>query len=146
MYNLDLGLLLHKAAMLIKCDLTSRLDQLGLTNGQYSVIKDVYENSNNDNILENTPASISARLSWERATVSEILDRLETQGWIRKITNPQDKRSYIVKLTKKTLDSIGVIYKIKNDHYESIIKGFNEEEINILRDFILRIINNQYKE
>ena len=46
-----------------------------------------------------TPSEISERLFVSTGTMTGTLDALELQGWIRRIPNPEDRRSVLVQIT-----------------------------------------------
>jgi DNA-binding MarR family transcriptional regulator len=46
-----------------------------------------------------TPSEISDRTLISSATMTSTLDRLEARGWVRRIPNPEDRRSVLVEIT-----------------------------------------------
>jgi DNA-binding MarR family transcriptional regulator len=46
-----------------------------------------------------TPSEISDRTLISSATMTSTLDRLARQGWIRRLPNPEDRRSVLVEIT-----------------------------------------------
>jgi DNA-binding MarR family transcriptional regulator len=46
-----------------------------------------------------TPSQISERTVISSATMTAMLDVLERRGWIRRIPNPQDRRSVLIQIT-----------------------------------------------
>ena len=48
-----------------------------------------------------TPSEISDRTLISSATMTSTLDRLERQGWIRRLPNPEDRRSVLVEVTEE---------------------------------------------
>jgi MarR family transcriptional regulator for hemolysin len=139
--NKEIGYILHKAAMMSKNNLTNKLNQFGITPGQYTVIKEIYKyklNSNNGL----APACIADGLECDRPTISGIIDRLEVSGWIARIQNPEDKRSCLIDLTDKAIDRLKELDKINKDNQNIILNGFTEEETRLLKSFLLRVINN----
>ena len=47
-----------------------------------------------------TPSEISERTLISSATMTSTLDRLERQGWVRRVPNPDDRRSVLVEVTE----------------------------------------------
>jgi DNA-binding MarR family transcriptional regulator len=45
------------------------------------------------------PSQISERTFRSSATITSILDTLEHQGWVRRMSNPDDRRSVLVEIT-----------------------------------------------
>ena len=48
-----------------------------------------------------TPSEISERTLISSATMTSTLDRLERQGWIERLPNPDDRRSVLVQVTEE---------------------------------------------
>lgn len=135
----DIGYILHKAAMVSKNNFTNNLSAYNLTPGQFTVLKVVSYNNQNTGL---SPAIIAEKLDCDRPTVSGIIDRLETQGWITRLPNPQDKRSYIIKLTEKANCILSLFEKIKEENNNILLKGFKEEETIFFKNYLLRVIDN----
>ena len=47
-----------------------------------------------------TPSEISERTFRSSATMTSILDVLERHGWIRRVPNPQDRRSVLIEISE----------------------------------------------
>ncbi len=47
-----------------------------------------------------TPSEISERTFRSSATMTSILDVLERRGWIRRVPNPQDRRSVLIEISE----------------------------------------------
>lgn len=135
----DIGYILHKAAMVSKNNFTNNLSAYNLTPGQFTVLKVVSYNNQNAGL---SPAIIAEKLDCDRPTVSGIIDRLETQGWITRLPNPQDKRSYIIKLTEKANRILSLFEEIKEENNNILLKGFKEEETIFFKNYLLRVIDN----
>jgi DNA-binding MarR family transcriptional regulator len=48
-----------------------------------------------------TPSEISERTLTSSATMSATIDALERRGWVRRVPNPDDRRSTLVEITDK---------------------------------------------
>ena len=73
----NIGTLINRSSKLLKNKINISLENLGLTAVQWSVLKDIYniEELKGD-IEELTPLEIGRRLNLEKATVSEVTNRL----------------------------------------------------------------------
>ena len=47
-----------------------------------------------------TPSEISERTFRSSATITSILDVLERRGWIRRVPNPEDRRSVLIEISE----------------------------------------------
>ncbi len=139
----DLGYLINKAARITKWELNNRLSDIGLTSPQFAVLRDVFCNENKDETLISlTPASIAERLHADRPTISGIIHRLTKQGWVRRTENPNDRRSQIIVLTDKSKQLMGTLESLSNETIKKGIKDFTEDEIENLKNYLLKIIEN----
>ena len=47
-----------------------------------------------------TPGKINARMLVSSATMTSTLDALEYRGWVRRVPNPEDRRSVLIEITE----------------------------------------------
>ena len=138
----EFGYILHKAAMLAKCNFTNKLNMIGITPGQFLVLKEIYYDQKNSLDSGLSPACIAAGLECDRPTISGIVDRLEAQEWVQRVDNPDDKRSTFVKVTDKAMDKLKELEEISSENQNTILNGFTEEEIHTFKDYLLRVVDN----
>ena len=69
------------------------LDELGLTYTQYIAIVALWEDDNQ------TVSSLGDKLFLESNTLTPILKKLETMGYLRRQRSPEDERQVVVSLT-----------------------------------------------
>lgn len=142
-HNIDnFGYLLNKAARFMKWELSKRLEQHEVTASQWSVLKDLHLHEKDENAQSCTAAAIADRLNIDRPTMSGIISRLNKNGWIETAVNPEDKRSQLVKLTDKSRDILSVLEELSNEIVEQALRGFSQEEVEMFKSFLKRIINN----
>ena len=88
---------------------------------------------------------LAARLNISPAAVTMTLKKLEAEGYIEKVINPQDTRFNFVSLTAKGEHIVEIskqlFYNI--DHW--VFSGFTDEEIQTFTCFTERIIENLKK-
>ena len=140
----DIGSILHKVAMLAKNNFSNKLNDIGITPAQFSVLK-VIHYCQEDNI-NSSPATIAAHLEIDRPTASGIIDRLETQGWVKRVNNPNDKRSFIITVTEKAMEKFKEIEAISFESFDIMVNGFTKEEVVCLRNLLLRVKGNYEKQ
>ena len=139
----NLGYLLNKAARITKWELNNKLSDLGLTSSQFAVLRDLYTHRDSENIHQDlTPAFIALRLHADRPTISGIVERLVKQGWVERVTNPEDRRSQLILLTDKAMELLPTMEAISNDTMEKAMHGLKEEEVEALKTYLTKIINN----
>ncbi|WMJ89735.1 MarR family winged helix-turn-helix transcriptional regulator [Anaerocolumna sp. MB42-C2] len=138
----EIGYILHRAAMSAKCHFTNKLSKFDITPGQLAVLKEIYYYQINNNELGLSPACIAARLEFDRPTMTGILERMEAQGWAERVLNPQDKRSCLIRVTKKATDKLKELEDIATENSFRILKGFTEEEVVNFKNYLLRVTEN----
>lgn len=137
----EIGYLLHKADMAAKSYFMGRLNEFGLTPGQFSVIKEIYLHHKNTGVCGLAPACIAEKMGCDRPTITGIIDRLEAQEWIVRLQNPDDKRSCLVQLTEKAVNNYAELDKISKEHQTMILEGFTGEEAKLFKDYLHRVLN-----
>ncbi|NLL16420.1 MAG: MarR family transcriptional regulator [Clostridiales bacterium] len=76
-------------------ELNVRLRKIGLSNAMARLLLQLYHNG------EMTQADLCNDLELDKSTVAKALVRMEEKGLVKKHTNPQDTRSFLVYLTPK---------------------------------------------
>lgn len=72
--------------------------------------------------------SLTTALRCDRATGTRALNKLEESGYVRRETDPRDKRAYCVFLTQKARLLEPVIRDMASEINEVIFNGFTDEE------------------
>ena len=85
---------LYGASMAINRTYKPMLDALGMTYPQYLVMSALWEKD------DQTIGAIATRLGLEPSTITPLVKRLETAGFLTRQRNPADERQVNVRLTK----------------------------------------------
>ena len=80
------------------------LDGLGITQGEGHILSHLAASG------DATIAELHRALAHRRSTLTSILDRLADRGWITRETDPNDRRSFIIRLSKSGKQVAGRIY------------------------------------
>jgi DNA-binding MarR family transcriptional regulator len=86
----EIGASLERGAHLIGAYLDTTVGDLGLTQGEAHVLAQIGERG---------PVSISVLHGHKRSTLTNVLDRLEKRGLLRREMNRTDRRSILVQLS-----------------------------------------------
>jgi DNA-binding MarR family transcriptional regulator len=81
------------------------LDGLGITQGEGHILSHLAASG------DATIAELHRALAHRRSTLTSILDRLAGRGWIARETDPNDRRSFIIRLSKNGKQVAGKIYR-----------------------------------
>ncbi len=141
MYNIGYALTL--CSKLLKNRLNKELEKEGITAAQFAVIKDIEINAKHDESLEKiTAVAIGERLDMDKPTISAIVSRLVSKGYIEKFPHPTDKRASILKLTDYCRDKLPIFELISEKVISSAIEGLSTEELTNFNEVISKFINN----
>ena len=85
---------------------------------------------------------LAKETSLGKSTLTSMLDRLEKQGYIKRIPSPTDRRTILIKRTKKD-ESHQVDYiKVSEDIGKVFYTGFTGKEIKDFDNYLDRIFDN----
>jgi DNA-binding MarR family transcriptional regulator len=89
----DLATLLHTASAAQE-DVEAKLDELGLSLAKLLALKVLAEAG------ESLPLTqLAARLSCVKSNITQLVDRLEADGFVQRVADPNDRRSRLATLT-----------------------------------------------
>ena len=104
----EASIMLKKASLKLERDANRVLAPLGLTLSQFKVVMVILLHFGDEARL----VDIEDALNLTHPTALGIVDNLEREGFVTRITNPEDKRSRLIRLTDKT-------YSMKRELYEA---------------------------
>lgn len=141
MYNI--GYTVTLCSKLIKNKLNKELEKEGITAAQFAVIKDIEMNSKSTPNLESiTAVAIGERLDMDKPTISGIINRLVSKGYVEKLPHLTDKRASILKLTDYCSKMLKTFETISDNVISSAIEGVSAEELAKFNEVISKLINN----
>lgn len=109
---------------------------LGITVDQWVLLKIIEESTT---ISQKEIALKSVR---DPASITRTLDILVKKGLLQREAIPNNRRQYNIQLTQAGKFFVSQNMPIIKEQRKQSVKGFSEEELNILRDYLLRIQNN----
>lgn len=80
------------------------LDSLGITQGEGHILSHLAASG------DATIAELHRALAHRRSTLTSILDRLVERGWITRETDPDDRRSFVIRLSRPGKQAAGRIH------------------------------------
>ena len=139
--NLDrnFGFILHDVARLLRITFDRRIKELGLTRSQWWVLTHLFRN---DGI---TQSELADWLEIERPTLGRLLDRLEANGWVKRVVHPQDRRAKRVFLTNEVSPALRAMRNIAAGVRTDALLGLNPDEQEAFVDTLLTIKANLSK-
>jgi DNA-binding MarR family transcriptional regulator len=77
-----------------------------------------------------------------KSTLTSMLDRLEASGHIKRVPCPDDRRTILLKRTKKDRSQERRYVKVSQDMTETFYKGFSKKEIDMFEEYLRHILYN----
>ena len=74
--------------------------------------------------------------------ISRTLSLLESRGFVRRTTNPSDRRSQSVEITAEGVEAHGKAFAAIEEYWQASFKGFTKEEIKSLSMLMQRMTEN----
>jgi DNA-binding MarR family transcriptional regulator len=88
-----------------------------------------------------SPSALARRAGLHPATMTGILDRLERGGWIVRERDPSDRRAVVVRTVRDRYPDIRRLYAGMNRSMNQIYAGYDENELEVIADFLERAAN-----
>ncbi len=121
--NNTLGFNIYRVNILFRRELMNALSDYEMTPEQWQIMTILWESEaplNQREIVQDTLK--------DKHTVSRILNRLDRDGWVTKEVSPKDKRSTIIKLTKKSKTSRKEMLKKLSKHFKEIFNDLGKKQ------------------
>jgi DNA-binding MarR family transcriptional regulator len=131
-----IGHLLAKACKLKHQRMRKLLEGLGLYQGQPNVLRALWKQ---DGL---THSELAALLNRSPSTITNMIKRMEKAGFVERKPDPKDERISRVYLTDAGCDIQAAVEDVWRVFEEQAFAGLSEEELTLLRGFLLRMCQN----
>lgn len=111
------------------------MKQHDIGSGQYAFLLVLYQN---DGISQE---EISSRLTIDKGTTARALEKLERSGFIKRISNPQDRRSNKVFLTDKAREVEPILNETLSSWTETLLRDLTHEEQELIFKILEKMVN-----
>ncbi|TGE31405.1 MarR family transcriptional regulator [Desulfosporosinus sp. Sb-LF] len=115
---------------------TEQLKELGVSSGQFMFIVCICEN------VAQTQDELSQRLIIDKSTVAKILSQLETDGYITKTINSNDRRACSIFPTDKAVAIYPKILEIKDEWHNKMTENFSDIERDVFEKLMVKVMEN----
>lgn len=126
----------------------SRIDEytkeMGLTSVQSGVLRAVSK-LEREGASEVNQRDIEAAMGLTHQTVTEIIKKLESNGFVECRKSETDKRSKAITLTDKTRDLYASFPSVDNRVLADICEGIPPDQVDIMVDVIDRMLDNIFE-
>lgn len=118
--------------------LNNHLRPLGLSAGQYPVLMLL---AKEQNIMQDT---LVRHYHLDKGTIARAVRKLEDGGYIRRITDPGNRRAVRLFLTEKGEHAIPLLHAINREWENLISTGLSKEKMAALRSLIHHAAQNSF--
>lgn len=117
-------------------DISKKLDEhfskYGISEGKFTVLMLLYRQDD----YQLSPISLSQKAEVTKATMTGLITGLENQGFIEKIPNPCDQRSYLVHLSSKGLCMLEEILPTHYTLIAQLMSGLKKDQLEELTSLL----------
>ncbi|GAA0069958.1 MarR family transcriptional regulator [Clostridium sardiniense] len=114
---------------------SENLKESGLTNQQIMVMKLIAHNG------QVTISQLCDEMFLAKGTVSGIVTRLESAGYVKKVKTEEDKRNTYVVFSDKGIEFAKNFRNHINKSFDEVFKNFTEEEIAEVKGNLIKLRN-----
>jgi DNA-binding MarR family transcriptional regulator len=130
------GFLLTDSARLLRKLIDRRLQPLGLSRAQWSILAIL---SNHDGLSQ---SQISDELEIEKSTAGRLIDQVEKSGWIERRPIPGDRRLWGIHLTDQAQPLITEVESIILKIRAEMLRGLSIEQQQALSGMLQTVKSN----
>ena len=135
-WDLRLGYLIHDVSRLRRMMFDRALAPLGITRSQWWVLLHVFRN---DGVTQSELADI---LEIEKATLGRLVDRLESNGWLKRESDATDRRAKRIYLTEAVEPAMKAMRTAAADVRRDALSGLSPTEQEVFVDTLLSVKSN----
>nr|WP_323781296.1 MarR family transcriptional regulator [Amylibacter sp.] len=128
--------MLHDAARLIKSEFERRARGHRLSLMQWRTLGALNQT---DGLSQVT---LAAKVEASQMTMSDIIDRLESEGLVRRESDPADKRAKLVWITQAARPVVEEMRSIATEVYAAALAGIAPEDLDGLTNSLQQIVTN----
>jgi len=136
----NLGGLLGKASRLLSNRFNSDLHQHNLTVEQWSLLAILWSEE------AQKQKALQAALLKDKATINSLVSYLVKDGFVSKVKDTIDKRSYIISLTTKGREMQSITIPIAMQNIGNAVRDIDAEDLERTVLVLTQIINNLTKD
>ncbi|MBG9770925.1 MarR family winged helix-turn-helix transcriptional regulator [Bacillus vallismortis] len=132
-WNQSYGFLLGKVLQRMESIFAEGLRPYEINARQYGVLLFIKENP------YSSQKDISESLQIDRTTMVSHIDHLEALGFVERTKNPNDRRSYSLKITDKGSDVLDSRWEFLMNTELEVLAPLHQQERQLLKEFLFKI-------
>lgn len=83
-----------------------------------------------------TPSQISDMTGMPTSTVTKLIDRLESAGYVRRRTDPADRRKTVLELIPESVSPLRVLYGRTDQEFDDLSRQFTPDELGTVTRYL----------
>lgn len=135
----ELGFLISGVRNAIWGAIDRELASLDITAAQYIVFNSIAQGRGR------TISDLCRVLGYDSGAMTRLLDRVEKKGLVRRVANPDDRRSYLLELTPESRAVFPQAKRRVEGVLKRLLTGFDEQQSAALRAALEKILVNASK-
>lgn len=132
----ELGFLVSSARSAIWSSIEAELQPLDITAAQFVVFNSIALGKGR------TIGEFCRLLGYDSGAMTRLLDRIEKKGLIRRVANPEDRRSFLLELTPESRAVFPQARRRVQAVFKRLLAGFDEKQAAILRQSLEQLLAN----
>ena len=132
-----LGYLLRRVSNAVSADFARALHAKQTSVAEWVLLRHLYDGEHI------TPGELAEALTMSRGAISKIIDKLQTKGWIRSRTHPQDSRVQLLSLTGAGQRVLPELAEIADRNDERFFASLDAGERSALRSLLGKLRDDQ---
>ena len=89
-----------------------------------------------------TPTELARYTGLTSGSTTAMLDRLERAQFIRRKTNPDDRRGVLIEITKNWTETTEPLVRSVQQAHAELIASYSDKELETIADFLTRFTSN----
>lgn len=130
----DLTWLLHRAAQRMRAALDDAARSHGLTGARDWLVLSAIATG-----PPRTQLALAHTLGLDKTTLTSLLDRLETRGYVTRSLDRHDRRARIPSLTPRGVEIQRRVTRARDETEAAVLRAFTDGERRLLRDLLARL-------
>ncbi|MGB3749803.1 MAG: MarR family transcriptional regulator [Rhodanobacter sp.] len=132
----ELGFLVSAARSAIWSSIEAELQPLDITAAQFVVFNSIAQGKGR------TIGEFCRLLGYDSGAMTRLLDRIENKGLIRRVPNPEDRRSFLLELTPESRAVFPQAKKRVRAVFKRLLAGIDEKQAAVLRQSLEQLLAN----
>jgi DNA-binding MarR family transcriptional regulator len=132
----ELGFMITGVRNAIWSSIERELQPLDITAAQFVVFNTIAKGRGS------TIGDLCRVLGYDSGAMTRLLDRIEKKGLIRRVANPDDRRSYLIELTEQSAALVPKARRQVQAVFGELLQGFDEREAVALKASLEKILEN----